>query len=571
MTKFSEATPSERRSYLMHRLDDLKTMRAPWLDRWRQVSNYISPYDGRFEVNDHQESRNYDLINDNEAGSALQTLVSGLSNGATTPARQWFKVNVSDPSARLDIGVARWCSDVEHMLMRMFQISNTYNSLHDLYREICLFGVGVDLIYDDPDNLIRHHVLPAGEYCIAANSSGEVDTLYREFEMTVKAAVDFFGYNALTPSIKSAYDDGKLDEYHTFCHAIEPRTDRDLSSRTNKNMPWASYYFQTDDMKHDSPIIQESGFRRFPALCPRWTTLAGEVYGLSPAMVSLPNVKQLQQESYTKSVALELMINPPLQAPASLRQEAIGMTPGAISFTGGTGLDQTIKPVITTAGDIQAITQDIMMIKNDVKRDFFVDLFMMINENTNDRKTAAEIAELRSEKMLVLGSVMERLQHELLAPLVNLGFDKLRERGLLPQPPSGITSPALELEFQSMLAQSQRAVDINAIDRLISSVQAISASQPEVLDRVDIDGLFDVYMDRLAADPRIARTVKEAQELREARQQQMEQQQQVEQGQMGANAINQLMQAQKAGAEASAATQNLEDIAGGGTAVGGLL
>lgn len=238
------------------------------------------------------------------------------------------------------------------------------------------------------------------------------------------------------------------------------------------------------------------------------------------------------------------------------------MAPGAVSFTGSTGVDQTIKPIISGVGDINAITQDILQLKQDIRRDFFVDLFLMVQQAQDDRKTATEIYALKEEKMLVLGAVVERLQHELLGPLVTMTFDKMREDNLLPPAPEIIANAQLDLEFQSMLAQSQRAVDINAIDRMLANVQAVSASLPEVLDRINPDGLCDVYRDRLAVDPKIFRSTDEANELRQQRNEAMAQQQQSEQMQMGAGALNQLMQAQKAGAQASEATQSLDAVGG---------
>ena len=563
MAKFSQATPRERKQYLMQRLSELKRLRSPWLGRWREVSDYVSPYNGRFETNDHLEARNYELIYDNEAGRSLNTLVSGLASGATSPVRQWFKLALPDPSAMLDIATAEWCTEIEHQIMRAFQQSNTYNSLHALYRELCLFGVGVDLVMEDEDNLLRHHVLSAGEYCLQVNSDGVVDTLYREFQLTVAQAVNVFGWDAVPPVIRDMYEQGALDKYYDFCHAIEPRHDRDANSPSNKNMPYASYYFMvSDDSSKNEALISESGFKVFPALCPRWDVLAGETYGISPAMAALPNIKQLQQECECKSVALELMINPPIQAPSTARQEPLSLTPGAISYTGITGADQTIKPIITTAGDINAITQDIMQLKQDIKSDFFVDLFLLIQQATSDRMTATEVQALKEEKMLVLGPVIERLQHELLNPLVSMAYNKLKERRLLPEPPGQIKGASIEIEFQSMLAQSQRAVDINAIDRMVSSMQAIASVQPEVLDRLDPDGMVDTYRERLAVDPKILRTVDEAQEIRNARNQVAAQQQQTQEAEMGAAAYNQFMQAQKAGADASMATQALTPVGG---------
>lgn len=560
MSRFSQATPAERKAYLMQRLNTLKALRAPWVKWWQEVSDYISPFNGRFEVNDHFEDRDYAYIYDNVAGSSLNTLVSGLASGATSPVRQWFKVGLAKSELMKDIITATWCTEVEHLLLRTFQASNTYNSLHSLYREVCLFGVGVDLIYPDSKNIIRHHVLSAGEYCLQTNNDGEVDTLYREFQLTVGQAVQEFGYERVPKVLQDLFDSGDLDKTYNFCQAIEPREIRDPKAKDNKNMAWASYYFLVNDDTRNKEIISESGFEMFPALCPRWDVVAGETYGISPAITALPNVKQLQQEIEVKSQLLELMVRPPIQAPATMRQNSISLEPGSLNFSQGTGAEQAIRPIIASLGDYNAISQDIYQLKQEIKTNFYVDLFLMVQNAQDDRKTAAEIYALKEEKMLVLGAVIERLQHELLKPLVVITYSQLKANGLVPEPPQNVVGQGLDLEFQSMLAQSQRAIDINATERMLSSIQALSASVPEILDRIDPDGLFEVYRDRLGVDPAIARSKEEADEIRQQRQQAAQQQAQAEQTSMNAASVNQMMQAQKAGADASLATQNLEEV-----------
>lgn len=562
MKPFSSATSKERLKYLLSRRDDFKRLRRPREGVYKAICEYISPFSGRFDVNDHLEDRKYDLILDDEASRALNVLVSGLARGVTSPSTPWFKVHV--PGFDDDLSVRRWCSDVERIIGYVFQQSNTYNSLHTLYRELCLFGSGVDLIYDDESTVLRHHVLTCGEYYLQTNHKGEVDTIYRDFQLTAAQAVAEFGYDKLPKSIQRSFDTGSVDEYFSFCHAIEPRSVRNINSLSNKDMPWASYYFCLDD---GDDLLRESGYEFFPALCPRWDVLAGETYGTSPAMIALPTIKQLQVETDVCSRALELISNPPIQAPMSARQDPISLVPGSVNFTSGSNEEMRIQPILNAVGDINPLVNHLMQLKTDIKSDFYVDLFLMVQNSVSDRKTATEIYALQEEKLLVLGSVMERLQHELLAPLVTMTYKKLLLRGELPPPPQKIQASTIDLEFQSMLAQSQKSVGINNIDRMISAVQALSTTFPDVIDRIDIDGLVDAYADKLSVDPKMLRSTDDAEAIRQQRAQAQAEAQgaqaQSEQLQNAAMATNQLMQAQKAGADASLATQQLSAVGGG--------
>lgn len=561
MKKFSQATPRERAQYIANRWETLKTKRQPWLDQWRSVADYISPFSGRFDVHDHGEDRNFSFIYDSEAGYDLNILSSGLMTGASSPARPWFKIAPNDPDLVEDYSVINWCDAVQKILLKIFQDSNTYNTLHQMYKELALFGIAADLVYEDPTHGIRHHLLTAGEYCVETNANDEIDTLYRNFELTTTQAVKAFGYDALPHEIQQAYDNGELSTYWEFLHAIEPRTDRDLSSKTNKNFPWASYYIAVGTSK--SEFVRESGFEYFPVICPRWEVLGSDPYGFSPAMTALPDIRQLQQETLRKAELIDLLARPPLQVPNAARQSPVSIAPNAKNFTSSTSQETLIKPIVAPV-NIDPITQDIERIKQAIRRSFFVDLFMMVQQTAGDRRTTVEISALQQEQMLSLGSVVERNQNECLGKLVNIAYRRLLSANVLPPLPERLKDKQLNIEYTSVLAQAQKSVDINAVDRLVSALSAAAQVAPEVLDRIDPDGYVDEYRDRLGVAPKILRSKEDADKIRQARAQQQQQQAEQMQQSQGIADAQQLAQAQKTGADASLAMQKLDDVGIGG-------
>lgn len=562
------------------RYNDLKNERNRWLDIWKEVSNFVDPFEGQYVVrNRHDKDINQQYILDNSATRSLNTLVAGLASGATSPARQWFKIVPKSIKLHSDVpdSVKRWCADVERILIKTFHNSNTYNSLHSLYTQLCLFGVAADIISPDVNNVLNHSVLNAGEFCIQSDAKGVVNTLYRDFELTAAQLIEMFGYENVNEATRVAYNCGKVEERFLIGHAIEPRYIRDVDSFKKTDMPFASYYFYLDGSGFNSEankiILSEGGYEIFPALCPRWNVITGNNYGKSPAIVSLPNVKQLQAETKIKLETLELVTNPPLIAPASARQDPISTMPGAINFS--TGIEQSIKPIISSTGDINAIMTDISLLQRQIQSDFHADLFLLIQSAQDDRKTATEIQALKEEKMLVLGPVIERLQHELLEPLINITIAQLQNFDMIPPPPpeindmsgrDGEVRPKVEfdLEFSSMLAQSQRAVDINSLDRMMAAVQAMAGVKPEILDNIDGDGLFNAYADRLSVDPKVCLERDKVEELRAQRAQAQQQAQQLDNAQQGAAMLSDLSNAQMHSAEASMATQNLDSVGGVG-------
>lgn len=560
MNKWLKATETEKVSYLCSRWEELKRIRAPYLNRWQEISKYISPFSGKFNIKEHNQTRSSKYILDGEAGYDVDILASGLMAGASSPARPWFTLQPTNQQLLSSYDVVNYCDTVQKILLKVFSSTNTYNTLQSMYKELALFGISADLVYEDNNQGIKHHLLQAGEYCVATNSDGDIDTLYRNFELSTKQAVNAFGYDNCPDEIKRAHDQCLLEDYWEFIHAIEPREDRDPTSSSNKNMPWASYYVS---ISTKPTIVKESGFNYFPVICPRWNVFGTDAYGESPAMVCLPDIKQLQLETLRKAELIEQYTKPPLQVPINSRQNTISLKAGAVNYVRST-TDNSIKPILQSTGDLNAIRQDIAELKASIRRHLFYDLFMMVNNGTeSSRRTTVEIYALQNEQMLSLGAVVERNQNECLGKLVNITYQILGQLDMLPPPTEDMQDEKIEIEFTSVLAQSQKSVDINGIDRFFSAISMAGQIAPEVFDRINPDGYVDEYRERIGVSPKVLRSKEEADQIRQQRAQAQQQHQEQEQNYQQAMTANQLAQAQQQGANAGLAMQQLDDVGGG--------
>ena len=119
----------------------------------------------------------------------------------------------------------------------------------------------------------------------------------------------------------------------------------------------------------------------------------------------------------------------------------------------------------------------------------------------------------------MLGPVLERLHNELLSPLVDMTFTRMISSGLIPPAPQELQGMDLNIEFVSMLAQAQRAIGTNAVDRFVGNLGAIAQMKPDILDKFDQDQWADVYADMLGVDPSLIVADKDVALLRNARNQ----------------------------------------------------
>ena len=516
------------REKIYTRWGQLKAERASWLAHWKEISDYLLPRSGRFFIQDRDKGwRRHNSIYDSTGTRSLRILAAGMMSGMTSPARPWFRLTTAIPEIDSQGDVKVWLAQCQKIMLDIFARSNTYRSLHSMYEEIAAFGTGASIILPDFDNVVHHYPLTTGEYCIATNYKGEVDTLYREFQKTVHEVVEEFGYENCSNSTKSLYDRGSLDAWITIVHAIEPRSARDPSKSDSKNMPWKSCYFELNGER--SQYLRESGFKKFPAVCPRWSTTGGDIYGNSPGMEALGDIKQLQHEQLRKAQAIDFKTKPPLQVPTSMKNRDVETLPGGISFVDMNSPSGGIKTAFEVNLDLSHLLADIGDVRERIRGSFYADLFLMLANQNNSNMTATEVAERHEEKLLMLGPVLERLQNELLDPLIEITFDQMMEAGIVPPPPQVLQGVNLNVEYVSMLAQAQRAVGTNSIDRFMGTLGQVAQYKPEVLDKVNADIWADQYADLLGVDPDILVQADQVAAIRQQRAQAQQQAAQMEQ------------------------------------------
>lgn len=518
------------RSQYLNRFKSLKNERSDWDSHWRDLSEYYLPRTGRFFTSDvNKGSKRWNSIYDSTGTRALRTLSAGMMSGMSSPARPWFRLAIGDTELMEHSTVKTWLHEVTKRMRDVFARSNTYRSLSTYYEELGLFGTSAGIVVPDFKDVIRHYPLTAGEFAIATDNRREVSTLYREWDMTVSQVVREFGLDACSSTVQNLFKNGGkgLDAWVTIAHGIEPRYDRDHSKRDNTNMPWKSMYFETG--ADDHKVLRESGFKEFPGIVPRWSVTGNDTYGYSPAMEALGDVKQLQHEQLRKAEAIDYMTKPPLVLPTSMMNQQVNRFPGGISFAdqpqGGAG----IRPMYEVQLNLQHLLVDIQDVRERINGTFFADLFLMLANDQRSGTTATEIAERHEEKLLMLGPVLERLHNEMLDPMVNVCFNHLLEGGLLPPPPEELEGMDLQVQYVSTLAQAQRAVGVQSVDRLLGTVGAVAGLRPDVVDKIDADQMIDAYADMLGVDPSLIVADDKVAVIRQQRAQQQQQQAMMEQ------------------------------------------
>jgi hypothetical protein len=474
---------------------------STWQPHLQEIAKYTMPRNGRFLNTDRNKGeKKHNNILDNTALKSARILGAGLMSGATSPARPWFRLAVADRDLMRNDNVKLWLSTVASMMLDAIQRSNTYRAFHSMYDEIGPFGTAANILMDDFDRLIHNYPLTIGEYRLANNHRGEVDTLVRKFDKTVLDLVREFGYKNCSAYVKNAYDRGDYHYWVTVYHVVEPRTERNMESPLAEDMAFKSCYFE--ESQHNNKFLKNGGMKRFRVLAPRWSVVSGDVYGHGPGMESLGDNKQLQHQQLRKGQAIDFQVNPPLNVPTSYKNREVERFPGGINFVDNTA--NGIRSAYDVNINLQHLLVDIEDCRERIRQSYFTDIFMMLAMGSQTTmKTATEIAERHEEKMVMLGPVLERLHNEMLSPFIDMLFDRMIEAGVLPPVPEELMGQDLNVEFVSILSQAQRAVNTAGIDRLVMNLGSIAGFKPEILDKFDADEYADIYSDMLGVDPRL--------------------------------------------------------------------
>lgn len=495
--------PINRRQRLLARKSALWTERSSWLTHWREISDYQQPRAGRFVASDRNRGdKRTNHILDNTAVFGARTLAAGLMSGITSPARPWFRLEIKDKELMESGPVKAWLHDCATLLRAIFASSNTYRSLHTIYEELGLFGTGASVLLPDFDNVVHHYPMTIGEYALATDAKGNVNTLAREFQMTVEQMALQFGKDNLSVTARNLYDKGAYDAGVDVVHMVEPRRERDMSKMDGKNKRFASYYIEPGQDNSDR-YLSESGFNRFPALTPRWVVTGNDVYGTSPGMECLGDVKQLQHQQLRKGQAIDYQVNPPLQVPSKYKEAHKARLPGGVFYVDSMGQQGGVRSAFDVQLNLQHLMVDIQDVRERIRSAYYADLFLMLANDNRSGITATEVAERHEEKLLMLGPVLERLHNELLQPLIDTTFEYAAEAGILPEAPPELEGMELSVEFISVLAQAQRAVATQGMDRLLGTVSQMAAVNPNVLDKINFDQVVDDYGNAYGVNPKI--------------------------------------------------------------------
>lgn len=503
------------------RANELQAARSTWETTWQDIIDYTLPnrtpvlYDA-FPGEDRSIEKY-----DSTAQESLLELAAAVNSLLTNQSSDWLSAEFDNIELMEIKEVKDWIEKSIRIIRKSLDNSNFYTQVHEFY--IDLSSIGTATLYmepsKDPDRDLNFSARHIREILIAENSEGRIDTVYRKFKYTVRQAYQKWGEKN-SVFVKKSIKEKQFEKEVTILHCAYPRKEFDNNKKDSKNMIYASLWI---DMEANH-LIEESGFTEFPYAVARWLKSTGEIYGRSPALSSLADIKSLNQMMYTLLLSAEKIADPPYQYPDEGTD--VSLDPGTAN-----PVDPESQGKITpiNIGQNLPINVDIIqMYRDSVKKAFFINQLHLID---NTGMTAEEVRTRTAENARTIGPTFGRLTSEFLPRLMNrvidiLGFEG--QGGKLPMPPEIIRGLEIKLKYISPLAKQMRSNEIASINFTVNQASQLSQFDPSVIDNINLDKTFKALIDLSGTPTELLRTNAEIQTLRENRAKQQAQAQQVQ-------------------------------------------
>jgi hypothetical protein len=515
---------SEKAREVIKRHEMLAGDRVNWESHWQEIAERVLPRMSRefqsLGVRTPGEKRT-ELMFDSTAALGLERFSSVLDSMITPQGSKWHRLRASVPALNKSPRVLRYFDEVTDILFRYRYAprANFVSQNLENWLSLGAFGTGGVFVDRLAGGGLRYKAINLAEWFFLENHQGQIDTAHRKFRMTARQVMQKFTKDSdnIPERVARLASDRPEDEVE-FIHCVKPRSDLDPTRMDYRGMAYTSYYVCLEG----PTMVREEGYSTFPVPVSRYVTAPGEVYGRSPAMMVLPNIKVLNEQKKTALKVGHRLADPIILAHDDGVLDMFSLTPGT-QVPGG--IDAQGRKLVASLdmpnGQLPALDKMMEQERMVINDAFLVSLFQILVQTPS--MTATEVLERTREKGMLLAPTMGRQQSEYLGPLIERELDVLARDGLLPQMPQELVEAAGDytVQYDSPLSRTMRSEEASGFMRWLETSLNVAAQtqDPSALDWVDFDTAQPELADILAVPNRWVATSEQVAEKRQGRQQ----------------------------------------------------
>jgi hypothetical protein len=506
---------------LMRRQMQMETERSTLDSHCTEIAELVLPMMNVFfkQGNHTKGDKRSNKLMEGTAPHALQRYASAIEGFLTPRGERWSKLTTNNKDLNKLPQVKLYFEEINDLLFKV-----RYDPRAGFGSQVneCLQGVGAfgttalfpdgRVSQSDFGGLVptmSYKSIPLVQIFISENSAGVADTAHRKFRHAARNWVADFKEECPERIRKIA--EKEPDREFDLVHVVMPNPEYRRGALGWRGMKFASYYVDPECGK----VVRRGGYNTQRYSVARGTKAPGEVYGRSPSMLILPEIKTVNEMRRGLLRAQHMTLNPPTllhsEYGANFQMEPRSLNYGMVSAEG-----RPLAIPYQMGNTFPPTEREMERIRELINEAFLLTLFQVL-VNRNSQETATMTLQKAKEQAIILSPLIGKLQTEFLGGIIESEIDILSEAGALPEMPEEMIEAQGEYSV-TYASDIQRALETGEIEAygnwLQDALPMAERFNPHLLEVVDHEGVLMDAAEKRGISAKFIRTKEQLEELR---------------------------------------------------------
>ena len=518
---------------MLKRRDAKVEQRQEWEPFYSSIARYIRPRKKSIDSfsspgqlsNDHYDST---------APAASNTLALIMADTLTPKAIEWFGFSIPESSPfsvlNKNVNVKNWLRELNVAVFAGLAQSNFYSVINEIYADfnsfatVCLY-LEESRLKKPGFNGFNFRALPISSYVFAEDDHGLVDTVFRDYDFTVRQLFQRFD-KAKIPGKYAKKLEKSPDDPVKMVSCVCPS--RDIPKSLQSKMPFTSL----DMLEEDKVVLETMAYNEFPYMVGRWDKASGEDRGRGPAAVAMADILSLNELRRQELIGLQKAVNPPILSGEEGFVGTVQMIPNAIVYSRNPREVRTMPSELRL--NLSSLVADNLM--RGIKDMYLVD---QLNLPRGKAMTAEEVITVRGEVERLLGPTVSRFESEVLGPMLERCAAIMVRTKAISEPPSELDGlDTLDIVYTGQLARAQKLAQVQAIQRWSQMNVEFSSADPGVLDVQNLQEASRFAAPLMGVPPEVVRSKADTEKIQAEKAQAAQAEKEGQQQQEGMDSIS---------------------------------
>ena len=447
---------------ILNEYEIAKNKRMPFEKIWADCQKYTLP----------SSNSPFDIY-DSTASNAVFELSGSLLSELSSPTKDWFSFeigNCDDETVKQDL-----IFKTKNTLLNILQRSNFYTEIYDCYLNLVVFGTCVLKINSMPigsKTPLMFKSIPLSSVYLQEDNFGNLNKVFNKIK--TKSCNLFSHFPKIFENRKVINKFENQGDNIELIEAVIP-----YHNKTGENGYHYILFSPSDNLYDETIILDYKKLDYSPFVCARWLYNSGEIYGCSPVMKSLPDIKTANKvvELALKNASISVAGVWMAEDDGVIDLNNIDLSPGNIILkaAGSSGLTP-----LKTGADFNISQLVLADLRHNINRSLMTEEFFKLN----NLQTATEIITKKEKLTKILGATYSLIQNELLNPIVETTVNILQNQGVIENFLN--TGYQLDFKYTSSVLKDQNLHEMQNIFRWFETAKSLGTVGLEMVNTKEL-------------------------------------------------------------------------------------